>query len=246
MADNKVYALWKEIFAKTNWLGFNSLLFDCSYVMCVHNSRGYIAHSPSRECFFMINPIDSSDTEIIEEKFAYMDAKFIGPNTAVTVVDANTLFHFDIAQYANLNWYKPDVQTKVPYPRIPERSTIEGLEKDEATGLYPGTDEAMLLRGKLVSDVGTEINKLGFDKVKDGDVGMLTMELQKNHVEHKFVSAIGMFPQEDGEEQFVDPTNGAKNWRYSGANVEGWKKFYEIQKRFCTMLGEAYGISDAE
>lgn len=246
MADNKVYSLWRDIFSKTNWLGFNNLLFDCNYLMNVQNSRGYIAHSPSRECFFMINPIDSADSEIIEEEFAYMDSKFIGPNTAITVVDANLLFHFDIAQYANLNWYKPDVQTKVPYPRIPSRETIEALEKDETTGLYPGTDEAMLLRGNLVTDAGVEINKLGFDKVKDGDVGMISMELRKNHVEHKFVSAIGMFPREDGEAQVVDANTGAKVWRYSGVNVDGWKRFYKIQKRFCVMLGEAYGVDDAE
>lgn len=121
------------------WLSIATLCFDNSYVINVFNSRGYIGYSPSAECFFSFNCLDSTDTEVIEHKVVTLDPGHIEQQQVLTVVGAEHLQHFSLAMYAQYRFFW-DEQDTVPYPTIPKEAEIMAMIPDADTGLYPDTD----------------------------------------------------------------------------------------------------------
>lgn len=138
---------------RLGWLGISTLYFDNSYCINVFSSRGYVAYSPSKSLFFSFNCLDTTDTELIENTYDMMEKNYIGQQENLTVVEAEHLQHFDIAGYRHYNFYH-DEDVKLPWVKIPTEAELNVLVKDEATGLYLGTDTVTKMNGKEVSTIG--------------------------------------------------------------------------------------------
>ena len=213
MSDNAILDFCLERLQATDWLGLSNLYFDNAYSINVFLTRGYVAYSPSKRCFFSMSCLDSTDTAVIENSYAVLDYGYIGQQQNVTVVGDDHLQHIDVAQYSRYQFYNEE-QTVMPWAHIPTRETIMGLVKDPTTGLYAGTDTVGLISSKPDQDPSTT---------------------------ERIISAIGMYPQEEGAQQKKDPNT----WMYSGAIVQKWQSFYKNQEKFKVMLNSAFGVSDA-
>lgn len=191
----------KERVQTDGWLSLSSLYFDNGLTINIFNTRGYIAMSDAKECVFTFNCLDSSDTEIVENKLVIMRRDHAGLQQALTVVGYDHMQHFDIAMYANYDYFS-DEQEATPYPTIPKEAELTAMEPDPETGLY---DSA-------TTDTVTRMS--GLD-----------------------ISTIPLY------NQFFDPY--VKDWQYTGARIDYWKKFYNNHTKFVQMLSDAYGVSDA-
>lgn len=139
--DNPVFDFFYESLQKFDWLGISTLYFDNSYVINIPTCEGYVAYSPSKECFFAMKHLDSSLSSVVEGKYVVMPQYTIAPQTNITVCSTNHLQHFDLAQYTRKTFYS-DGQKKMPAPKIPTRAEIMGLVFDPDTGLAAGTNTA--------------------------------------------------------------------------------------------------------
>lgn len=72
-------------------------------------------------------------------------------------------------------------------------------------------------------------------------VGLITDRKDCEPPCDRIISTIGMYPEEDGYQQKKDPDT----WLYSGAIIDGWKRFYKNQEKFRVLLSEAFGVTDA-
>ena len=137
--DNPVFDFFYESLQKLDWLGISTLYFDNSYVINIPTCEGYVAYSPSKECFFAMKHLDSSLSSIVEGKYIALPQYTIAPQTNITVASTNHLQHFDLAQYMRKTFYS-DGQDKMPVPKIPTRAEIMALTFDPETGLADGTN----------------------------------------------------------------------------------------------------------
>ena len=145
--DNAVFDFFYESLQKLDWLGFSTIYFDNSYVIDIPTCEGYVAYSPSKECFFALKHLDSTMTSIVEGKLAVLNQYTIAPQTTVTVASTNHLQHFDLAQYTRKTFYS-DGQEKMPVPKIPSRADIMALVIDPETGFAAGADEVTRINHK--------------------------------------------------------------------------------------------------
>ena len=150
------------------WLALSSIYFDNSYVITVYSTRGYVAYSPSEECFFSSNSMDSTDTANIEARFNIIDGELsrrhIGMQQTVTCISIEHMQHFDYANYSHYCFYwdeqipteaeldaftlDPDVPTE-PDPEDPFRV------KPIPHSLYLGNglDTTVMLDGRELSTI---------------------------------------------------------------------------------------------
>lgn len=212
MSENVVHDFFLERLQKDDWLGLSTVYFDNDYTIDVFATRGYVAYSPSKKCFFTLSCLDSTDSAVVEGTYATIENKLLGLQHNISVAGYEHMQHFEIAQYSRYQFYN-DEQTVMPWAHIPSRDTIVNLVKDENTGLYPGTDT----------------------------VGLITNYPSSREPSERIISAIGFYPQTDGAQQIKDPDR----WYYSGAIVDGWKRFYNNQEKFKKMLADAFGVTDA-
>lgn len=142
----------KDQLASSGWLSLSSLYFDNGFTINVFNSRGYIAMSDSKECFFCYNALDSTDTDQVENKYVMMRRDHIGMQQTITVVGYEHLQHFDLAQYSHYGFYF-DEQTETPYPTIPTKAQLDAITLDPDTGLADPatTDTVETISGREVS-----------------------------------------------------------------------------------------------
>lgn len=145
--DNAVFDFFYESLQKLDWLGISTLYFDNSYVIDIPTCEGYVAYSPSKECFFAMKHLDSTMTGIVEGKLAVLNQYTIAPQTTITVTSTNHLQHFDLAQYTRKTFYS-DGQEKMPVPKIPSRADIMALTIDPETGFAAGADEVTRINHK--------------------------------------------------------------------------------------------------
>lgn len=138
--DNPVFDFFYETLQKYDWLGISTLYFDNSYMINIPTCEGYVAYSPSKECFFAMKHLDSSLSSIVEGKLAVFDNYTIAPQTNITAASTNHLQHFDTALYMRKTFFS-DGQEKMPVPKIPTRAEIMALTVDPETGFAPGADE---------------------------------------------------------------------------------------------------------
>lgn len=150
--DNPTLSFFLEQLNKKGWLGISNLYFDNAYMINVYLTNGYVAYSPSKEVFFAVGTLDSTDTSIIEKRYVTMDRRTIGMQQNLTATGADMLQHFDVAMYSHYGFYQ-DADTKTPYPTIPTKDAIMALTKDPKTGLYGGTATAELINGETFSVV---------------------------------------------------------------------------------------------
>ena len=214
MSDNKIFDFCLERLQKDDWLGLSNLYFDNAYVINVFSTRGYVAYSPSKMCFFTMGTLDSTDSELVEGTYAVLEHGILGLQQNITAVSYEHLQHFDMAQYCHYQFYT-DEQEVMPWARIPSRATIMGLTHDPNTGLYTGEN---------LDEVQLASNYPG-----------------ERQTSTRWISSIGFFPEEEGEQQQKNPNK----WYYSGARIAGWQRFYKNQEKFKTMLNSAFGVSDA-
>lgn len=206
--DSKVVELALERITDKGWLSLANLYFDNDCIIDVFSTEGYVAYSPSKECFFKMSTLDSANTETIKRSYVRHESKYIASEKTILCAGAEHMQHFEIAMYANAFFFNDD-QEKMPYPRIPTPEEIAAFEKDE-DGKYPED----------------QFDLIGYnDFSKKG--------------EQRTEQTLALYPREDAEA--VAP--GV--WRYSGAYIDAWKRFYKNQEKFKAMLAEAYGITDA-
>lgn len=129
------------------WLSISSLYFDNGMSFNIYNTRGYIAYSPSHECFFAFSCLDSTDTANVENQYIAMTREIIGMQQTVTCVGQEHMQHFDYAMYSHYCFYEDD-QEKTPWPEIPTRAEIEAMEKNPETGMYDGADVVHRMSGE--------------------------------------------------------------------------------------------------
>lgn len=153
MSNNPVLDFFAEQLAAKDWLGISQLYFDNAFNISTYLTNGYVAYSPGQQLFFSVSTLDTTDTKVIENRFAVLEREYIGMQQNLTVVDANILQHIDIALYSHYRFYK-DSDTECPYPTIPTRSKIMSLTADPKTGLYSGCDEASFIDGRVESAIG--------------------------------------------------------------------------------------------
>lgn len=108
-----------------------------------------------------------------------------------------------------------DGQDRTPYPKIPTQAEIEALVANAETGLYDGYDEVHI---RPTSQFGVDIPN------------------ETTFTDERKYSTISIY------KDFADLIGPEK---YSGAVIDTWKMFYKNHAKFCTMLNEAYGITDA-
>lgn len=139
---------------KNGWLSLATIYFDNSYVLSVFDSHGYVAYSAAQESFFSFNCLDTTDTDMIENKLVSIDPGHIAQQEVLTCVGQDHMQHFDIALYSQRRWYK-DGDTALPYPVYPTPDELTGMTPDPTTGLYPQTDTvtAMSLRERSTIDL---------------------------------------------------------------------------------------------
>lgn len=130
---------------KYGWLSLSSLYFDNGYVINVYNTNGYIAASKDMECFFTLNPLDSTDTEIIEHSHVRMPYGYISMQHNVTASRFEDLQHTDFAMYAHKRFYTDLIgtETTIPTPKYPDSTVLDGYVFDENLGLYTNSDVAV-------------------------------------------------------------------------------------------------------
>lgn len=201
MSDNAILNFCLERLQDSDWLGLSNLYFDNSYTINIFLTRGYVAYSPSKGCFFSMNCLDTADTAVIENSYAVLDYQYIGQQQNVTAVGDDHLQHIDVAQYSRYQFYN-DEQTVMPWARIPTRDVIMGLEKDPVTGLYLNTDTVGLIAATPDQDPATT---------------------------ERIISAISMYPEVEGSQQKSDPNtwmySGAivQKWREFYKNQDKFK-----------------------
>jgi hypothetical protein len=202
MSDNAILDFCLERLQASDWLGLSTLYFDNAYTINVFASRGYVAYSSSKKCFFAMGCLDSTDSTLVDNTYAVLEHHILGQQQNVTVIGDDHLQHIDVAQYSRYQFYN-DAQTVMPWAHIPTRATIMGLEKDPVTGLYPNTDTVGMIPSNPNQDPNTT---------------------------ERIISAIGFYPQEEGAQQKSDPNmwyySGAiiDNWKRFYVNQEKFRK----------------------
>ena len=86
MSDNKIFDFCLERLQKDDWLGLSNLYFDNAYVINVFSTRGYVAYSPSKMCFFTMGSLDSTDSELVEGTYAVLEHGILGLQQNITAV----------------------------------------------------------------------------------------------------------------------------------------------------------------
>lgn len=136
------------------WLAISSLYFDNNMVIPISTTSGNIAYSEADDCFYTYKPVDQGYTEIIEGKMIVYDNHHLGPQWVLTCVGTEHMQHFDIAQFMHYDDIMNEELEEYPYPTVPKKSEVEGMEKNEETGLYDGTDIATMKNREEISTIG--------------------------------------------------------------------------------------------
>lgn len=132
---------------EAGWLSIATLFFDNAYTVEVFNTNGYLAYSPAQECFFILNALDSTDSEEMMYKFVFHNGRHLGQEHVMTVVGSEHLQHFDMAMYAHSEFFRPLNDKPFPYPTIPTPAELEALQPDPDTGLYDETQYDLVYKG---------------------------------------------------------------------------------------------------
>ncbi len=110
------------------WLSVSSLFFDNALTVHIPTAKGYIAYSPSAKAFFILRPSDSTDSGFTEANYIFVNKpNVIEMQKGITVVDANTLFHWDAALYSRASYYNI-VKDEFPLPTFPSKEDIADFD----------------------------------------------------------------------------------------------------------------------
>ena len=126
---------------KHGWLSITSLYFDNAYAINIFNTFGFVAYSAADECFFSVNCLDTTDTEIIENRLVTLNPGKIGQQQVVTCVGLEHFQHFDMATFGHYRFLAAPVNGCIPYPDIPSPDDIMAYGVNPDTGLVDGVDE---------------------------------------------------------------------------------------------------------
>lgn len=147
-----VLDFFRERLNVTNWLGFSNFYFDNALTIDVYASRGYVAYSPSKECFFCYTTLDSTNSALVEHVYNRIENRLIGTQQNICVIGDEHLQHFDLATYSHYCFYN-DEQEETPWPKIPTKAELDAMTEDPVTGLFPGTDTLTQMNQEEISSI---------------------------------------------------------------------------------------------
>lgn len=127
--------LLKSRIQADGWLSISTVYFDNGYNIDVFATGGYVAMADSVECVFIFNGLDSSDSEIVENKYINMRRSHAGFQQNLTVAGYEHMQHFDIALYRHREFLDPSMDV-LPYPTYPKAADLLAMEADPDTGLF--------------------------------------------------------------------------------------------------------------
>ena len=219
------------------WLYIASVCFDNSNVLSIVNSSGYVAISESENAMFWLSNQDTADSENVFNSLAYLNPNIIGHHVTLVDQDLDCLQHFEYSLYSRMNFYW-DEQDAFPAPKIPTKAEIMALEKDEETGLYPGTDELFGLKKRYNGFNYDDLTK----RSKTSTISMYSDDQFTGVPEYsnkKYMTTGKAFFEYDKY-----PEGIASEYCGSGVNIDGWKTFYKNQEKFVAAMKTFLGIYD--
>lgn len=228
-----------KVIDEKGWLALSSIYFDNAVALTMNTSSGRVAYSKSEGLVFWISNQDILDSANTENGLIHMDPSFMGHQTHLVVQDIECTQHFTMALYAKMNFYW-DGQDAFPVPKIPTKDEIMAMEKDEATGLYPGTDTIVGIKERYTGEISTPNYRAEKSTILMYEDSQFTGKptdkklLEKKHL----MTSVSLFDTPNF------PTGSTQTVFASGVNIDAWKAFYDNQEKFATAIKEYTGISD--
>lgn len=124
---------------KHGWYSVTNIFYDNEYSTQPHTINGYICASPSRECIFTHNSIDTENTPIIERNYVTAPYGHIDTEQTITVIPFDFVQRFDCLLFAQGHHYTSrGLATDYPIPTVPSPEEIEAIQLDPETKLASG------------------------------------------------------------------------------------------------------------
>lgn len=219
------------------WLAISSVCFDNSVVVNIMNSGGYVAFSESENLMFWQSNQDTADSNNILNGFVHQDPTSYGMITTFVAEDLDCLQHFDYAAYGRFDFYWMG-QDQVPIPKIPTKEFIMSLKKDEATGLYPGTDILYGFKDRYNSNIGMDGKREPVSVINMYSDDQFTGIPEESHNYKTTMKPFWDYP---------DYPKGITSTKFASAvKIDAWKAFYDNQEKFAKAMVELTGIADVK